>query len=265
MLHAAKRIQCLALGLLILWQLVYLTIANSLETLEIVTHRFPETSAAITKVLDESRAGEPERPLGPLSSLIYVVDKYGQITEQPQRWSLFAPNISDQTSFLAYEFRWHDEERSVWLLSDNEPENPAEYWRMLGNRVRSVEQNLTVGFSFDAGETEQDARARWAVQIREKLARDHDVLIAHAALRLADFQADYPDAPIPDEVLIHIRGYDIASPDAQSSRQAFTPYQMAFARWSPTADYPSDVIPIEAFDPVTEQYVFQPWANEVQP
>jgi hypothetical protein len=81
MFHALKRIQPVALGLLILWQLVYLGIANSLETLEIVTHRFPETSEALTKIFDESRAGEPNRPLGPLSSLIYVVDKYGQITE----------------------------------------------------------------------------------------------------------------------------------------------------------------------------------------
>lgn len=265
MLHAAKRMQCLALGLLILWQLVYLAIANSLETLEIVTHRFPETSAAITKILDESRAGEPQRPLGSLSSLIYVVDKYGQFTEQPQRWSLFAPNISDQTSFLAYELRWHGEEQSAWLLSDNEPENPAEYWRMLGNRVRSVEQNLTVSFSFDAGETEQEARERWAGQIRDKLARDHDILIAHAALRLLEFQADHPDAPVPDEVLIHIRGYQIAPPGADAAGQAFTPYQLAFARWRPTASYSPEVIPVEAFDPVTEQYVFQPWANEVQP
>ncbi|UUO07235.1 hypothetical protein M4951_02745 [Blastopirellula sp. J2-11] len=252
----------IALGSFIVWQLFYLAVANSLETLEVVTLRFPETSSAITKALDESRAGNHPHELGGLSSLIYAVDKYGQVTEQPQRWSLFAPNINDQTAFLACEFRWNDSEQSTWLLSDNEPNDTSNYLRYAGNRTRSVEQNLILTFTFNTGETELEARQRWAKQIQDKLANDFDILTVWASLRVEEFLADFPNAPSPDEIVIHVRGYEIAAPGSDGPSQSPAPYCMAIARWTPAAEYPRDVIPIEVYDPVTEQFIYQPWASE---
>ena len=254
----------IALGVFILWQLFYFAMANSLETLEVVTLRYPETSAAITKALDDSRNGRAS-PLGPLSPLVFAVDKYGQLTEQPQRWSLFAPNIGDQTTFLAYEFRWHGRDEAVWLLSDDEPADASAYVRFLGNRVRSLEQNLTLGFEFEAGEMEDQARQRWAGQIREKLARDFDILLAYSALRVAAFQQDYPEVAPPDDVLIHVRGYQIAAPHEISPAEGRAPYCLTIARWRPSAEYPTEALPLEAFDPVTQQFALQPWNNESQP
>lgn len=248
-----------SLGLFVVWQLVYFAIANGLETLEIVTHRFPAASEAITRSLDECRAGSETRPLGPLSSLVFVVDKYGQLTEQPQRWSLFAPNISDQSAFLAYEFRWDEREKSVWLLSDDEPQDSCAYWRFLGSRMRSLEQNLTVEFAFDANETESEAQQRWSRQIREKLEKDFDVLIAWSALRLQTFQKDYPDAAPPDEVIIHVRGFVIAAPGANAKDARHEPYSLPLARWRPEAQYSPDVLPIEGYDPVSEEFQTIPW------
>ncbi|PQO26469.1 hypothetical protein [Blastopirellula marina] len=252
----------IALGTFIIWQLFYFTVANSLETLEVVTLRYPETSSAITKALDDSRAGKSPQALGGLSSLIYAVDKYGQVTEQPQRWSLFAPNINDQTSFLACEFRWHDSDQSTWLLSDNEPTDTSNYLRYAGNRVRSIEQNLTLSFSFAPGETEEAARRRWADQIREKMSTDFDILITWTASRIYEFQEDFPDMPTPDEVIIHVRGFEIGAPGAATASQTSPPYCIPLARWEPAADYPREYLPIEAYDPVTEQFVNQPWASE---
>lgn len=256
----------IGLGLFVVWQLFYLTIANSLETLEIVAHRFPTTSEAINKTLDECRAGSESRPLGPLSSLIFVVDKYGQLTEQPQRWSLFAPNISDQSSFLAYEFRWHGEKEgeveSVWLLSDDEPRDSSAYLRFLGSRMRSLEQNLSIEFSFDSNESKRDAQERWASQIREKLAKDHDVLLAWSALRVQAFHEDYPDTPIPDEVVIHVRGFVIFAPEAQHDAASYERYSLPLARWTPNVETKPDMLPIEGYDPVTEQFRSIPWGME---
>jgi len=261
-LHHCWRI---ALGVLIVWQLFYLAVANSVETLEVVALRDPETAAAITEVLDESRRGERPPSLGPLSSLIFVLDKYGQLTEQPQRWSLFAPNIGNQTVFLAYELRFPGQEQSVWLYSEEEPADPSAYGRVLGNRVRSLEQNLTIGFCYLAGESEEQAHRRWGKEIRQKLASDFEVLISFTALRVEQFLQDYPQAPLPEEVILHIRGYEIPAPDEASSADSRTPYCLPLARWRPGAEYPSDVIPLEAFDPVTEQFVPQSFEMENQP
>ncbi|MCC9606098.1 hypothetical protein LOC68_19590 [Blastopirellula sp. JC732] len=249
-----------ALGSFIVWQLFYLTVANSLETLEVVTLRYPETSSAITKALDESRAGH-RSALGGLSSLVYAVDKYGQVTEQPQRWSLFAPNINDQTTFLACEFRWNDSDQSTWLLSDNEPSDASSYLRYAGNRIRSIEQNLTLTFAFEPGESEADARQRWAEQIHDKLATDFDILMVWASLRVEEFQADYPYVATPDEVILHVRGFEIGAPGREAD-QTSLPYCMAIARWQPAVDYPRECLPLEAYDPVTEQFVYQTWPSE---
>jgi len=259
--HYAHNGARIALGVFIVWQLVYFAIANGLETLEVVTLRYPETAVAITKALDASRNGR-ESPLGPLAPVVFAVDKYGQLTEQPQRWSLFAPNISDQTAFLAYELHWDGWDESVWLLSEDEPKNAASYVRFLGSRLRSLEQNLTVGFSFEPGETEAQARQRWALQTREELSRDVDVLLAWSHLRLEAFQQAHQGVAPPDEVIIHIRGYQIAGPHEQMRAAGQSPYCLAIARWRPAAEYPAEVLPLEVFNHATQQFAFQPWNTE---
>ncbi len=262
--HLLKRLGNVGLGVFIIWQLFYLTIANSLETLEVVTHRYPETSESIASALDDSREGNHPTALGGLSSLVFVADKWGQLTEQPQRWSLFAPNIGDQTGFLACELRWNDVEDSAWLLSDNEPQDTTSYFRLAGNRLRSFEQNLAITFALHDGETELAAQERWGHQIQQKLASDYDVLIAWASSRVRDFQREHAGAPMPDEVILHVRGYQIPSPNSQAPADSDTPYSVAFARWIPSAQYPEDALPIEAFNPVTNQFELQPWTTETE-
>ena len=251
----------IALGVFILWQLVYFTIANGLETLEVVTLRYPETADAITKALDASRSGRAS-PLGPLGPVVFAVDKYGQLTEQPQRWSLFAPNISDQTAFLAYELRWDGRDESFWLLSEDEPKNASRYWRFLGNRLRSLEQNLTLCFSLEVGESEDQARQRWAQETRAKMSRDVDVLLAWSRLRLAAFQQGHEGVAPPDEVILHVRGYQIAGPQERSSAAGQEPYCLVIARWRPAAEYPAEVLPLEVFNHATQQFAYQPWKTE---
>ncbi len=261
-LDTAKWFLQRCLGVFIIWQLFYMTIANSLETLEIVTHRMPETSERIGDAIQECRNGEQGIDVPGVSSLIYVVDKYGQFTEQPQRWSLFAPNIRTQSTFLALELRFDDFENSLWLLSDNEPVDTKSFFRVGGNRLRGIEQNLEINFAFSLDETEEVARERWREQIQEKLARDSEIMQAWIALRVKGFLEQNPQAPEPNEIVIHVRGYEIPSPDASIKEEAGKPYEMAIARWIPDHEYPEDVLPIEAFDPVTNQFVYQPWESE---
>ncbi len=154
--NAAKWISQRLLGLFIVWQLFYMTIANSLETLEIVTHRMPETSEKLGEAIQECRDGKQGIDIPGVSPLIYAIDKYGQVTEQPQRWSLFAPNISNQSTFLTLELRFDGVDESVWLFSENEPKDVTSFVRLGGNRFRSVEQNLEIRFFFGLDETEED-------------------------------------------------------------------------------------------------------------
>jgi len=252
-----RRFAGIGLGAFIIWQLIYLTLANALETAEVVMHRFPEYSKQYTAALDSSRSGADPTALGGASSLIFFVDKYGQVTEQPQRWSLFAPNVSDQACFLACELKWEGMEESVWLLSENEPENTASYFRFGGNRLRSIEQNLAIGFTWTTGESERDAQERWGEQIKDKLAREYDILLAWVTLRVEAFLDNHINAPSPSEVIVHVRGYEIPTPGERSG----APYSVALARWEPTAEYPEDYLPLEAFDPVANEFVLQPFAQ----
>ncbi len=261
-LNTAKSFLQRCLGVFIIWQLFYMTIANSLETLEIVTHRMPETSERIGNAIQKCRDGEQGIDVPGVSSLIYAVDKYGQFTEQPQRWSLFAPNIRNQSTFLALELRFDGMEDSLWLLSDNEPLDTKSFFRVGGNRLRGIEQNLEINFAFSLDETEEVARERWREQIHEKLARDSEILQAWVALRVEGFLKQNPQALQPSEIVIHVRGYEIPSPDAPIKDQAEKPYEMAIARWIPNQEYPENVLPVEAFDPVTNQFVYQPWESE---
>ncbi|QDU92620.1 hypothetical protein [Lignipirellula cremea] len=254
-----RRAAGVGLGAFIIWQLFYLTLANGLETLEVVMHRFPAISEKYTAALDDSRRGANPTALAGASSLIFLIDKYGQITEQPQRWSLFAPNVADQSCFLACELRWEGIEESVWLLSENEPSNPDSYLRFGGNRLRSIEQNLAPGFSWRAGESELDAQTRWGQQIQDKLAREYDILQAWVALRVEAFLDLHSDAPAPSEVIVHVRGYEIPAPYAKRQDRPAAPYCVALARWVPSAEPPDDYLPLEAYDPVMNVFVLQPF------
>ena len=90
------------------------------------------------------------------------------------------------------------------------------------------------------------------------------MLIAFTALRVEKFLEDYPQAPLPEEVILHIRGYEIPAPNAPAA-ESRTPYCLPLARWRPGADHPPEVIPLEAYDPITEQFVPQRWATEYEP
>jgi len=259
---ALKQLAGAGLGAFIIWQILYLTIANGLETVEVVMHRFPAVSQSYTAALDESRLGSRPTGLGGASSLIFFVDKYGQVTAQPQRWSLFAPGVARQSCFLACELRWEGMEESLWLLSENEPQNPASYFRAGRSRLRSIEQGLAIGFTWQAGEPERDAQQRWGRQIRDKLARQYDILLAWVTLRVEAFLDKHPGAPSPSEVVIHVRGHEIDPPYANSTGTSSPPYCMPLARWKPTASYPGDCLPIEAYDPVAGEFVLQPWPTE---
>lgn len=259
---AMQRLGGVLLGVFIVWQLIYLSAAGAIETLEVVSERLPEeTATEIKRVVSESRHGRPATAVPGLGSLIYVVDKWGQVTEQPQRWCLFAPDVAKQATFLSLELCWHDEEQSIWLDSDNEPADPTSFFRIGRNRSRSFEQRLSMEFELHVGETVERARERWRARIAWKLADEYELLAAFATVRLDEFQRANPDIPRPDFVIFHVRGYQIAPPNSESVPTS-EPYQLPLARWVPDAEYPADVLPIEAYDPVADEFAALTWSTE---
>ncbi|MEM1067786.1 MAG: hypothetical protein AAGI63_02740 [Planctomycetota bacterium] len=262
-LSLSKRAASVLLGCFILWQLVYLTVANVVETAPVLLRRWPEKHQQFTSFIDQSRNATEASKASGLAGLIRLTDRWGQRTAQPQRWSLFAPNVAKQTGFLALELKWHDVESSAWLYSDDEPVDSTSYWRASGNRFHNVEQNLRITFAVSQGESNDDARQRWSHQIQRKLETDCDVMMAWIRIRLIDFYADYPDVATPDEVILHCRGFQIPAPGQRvESPSAAVPYSLAIARWRPKLDVPVGVLPMEAFDPVEHRFVFQSYSAE---
>ncbi|MEM6688765.1 MAG: hypothetical protein AAF664_05010 [Planctomycetota bacterium] len=260
-----ERFSGLVLGGFIIWQLGYLAIANVMETTPVVVRRWPETHQQVTNLIDQSRSEESSLNQSISSRVMQAVYRWGDRTAQPQRWSLFAPNIANQSGFLALELRWEGVDESSWWYSENEPLDPGSYWRATGNRFHNVEQNLRITFAVAEAESDADARKRWSDEIKRKLETHCDVMMAWMRIRLNDFHDAYPDVAVPDEVTLHCRGFQIRVPDSTGrTRNEALPYTLAIARWRPSCESPPDVLPLEAFDHLENRFVQQSFALETR-
>jgi len=255
--HSVGRAPAAVLGLFIVWQLVFLVLANLLE---FIPHR--------ARRLDEF-TGYRERPAELVNAkpavhvLAAVADCWAQLTGQYQMWWLFAPNFPPQATFPVVELRWDDPAAGsapVRLLSSLEPANTASYFRppTSADRLLHYEMNLCLGLMYWDEPTDPAEVEMWKKLLGDIVRCQWKSIRAYLRWRTNEYLADHPDLPPPDEARLLVRIYP-TPPAGAAPADRQPPYDQPFARWRCAEDGPSTFLPVEGYEPFAGRYIPLPY------
>ncbi|MFL5241794.1 MAG: hypothetical protein ACJ8FY_06775 [Gemmataceae bacterium] len=244
------------LGLFVLGQVIFFLAANLLGFLPTLRDNLQDTAWARALAPDwldkKGRADEV------LIKATAVCQRWQELTGQPENWSLFAPNVSNDIWFVRVEMDWRDSDSSapdgalqpVSCFSENEPPDPNRFFRVGRFRIRRYEMTVEAHVYKEADKLPEDRAADWRDTIREKVRKDWDNMQAYLHYRLRRFHEQRPDLPTPRQLVLIVRHY-VIPPPSQAPFSWEVPEEVPIARWR-LADPPSDeYLPIEAYDPVT--------------
>jgi hypothetical protein len=262
-----KRIQAplsIVLGLFIVVQTLFLPITNLLEfqpRLRKILANKPWARLWAPNWLDQT--GSLYDALEKADS---TCERWQELTGQPQRWSLFAPEVADDIWFMGVNIHQFEidpsrskddktaEGYNFTYLSDNEPADPNRFFRVGLFRIRRYEMALEVHLYDNSSQTAEEQAETWRDDIRTKVRKYWDNMEAYLRYRLQCFKRLHPDLPEPRELILTVRHYVIPPPEKSPFRWD-EPEEVPIARWRP-AEPPSDeTIPIERYDPVTKRFV----------
>jgi hypothetical protein len=118
------------------------------------------------------------------------------------------------------------------LLSENEPRDPRSFFRMGQFRLRKYESNLDVSLTLTSGDDLAAIAEEWERQIKDRLSNRWDNIHAYFLCRFRDYQKRHPERPMPRQMILHVRRYDIPGPD-QFSTSWYFPDSLPMVRWKP--------------------------------
>ena len=190
-----------------------------------------------------------------------LAKRLAELTNEPQGWSLFAPDIGKEITFVAVELRWDDDEAGAdrgpvmpyepeLLLSDNEPADPNRFFRWGQFRLRKYESNLDVVLRVKKDEPLAEAVDRWRDRIREKVAKEWDTTLAYLKWRCREYMARHPRRPWPSQVILLVRRYHVPAPEERRGFVWDAPHTVPLARWRPGVQLGADYYPVERYNPV---------------
>lgn len=213
----AGKVGSLLLGVFVVWQLVYIPTASTLQflpALKTSLEKRPWAKDAASWVPDPQDAGSNR-----INSLQMACDRYWEASNQPQIWSLFAPNIARDVWFVAVELRWDDPAQEipsadrfsppVKLLSENEPADVQAFFRVGHFRIRRYEMAIEVELERKPAWTEAERLNHWRDTIRHKVAKYWDNMRSYLRYRSQYFAWQHPEAPPPRQVMLYVRHYPI--------------------------------------------------------
>jgi hypothetical protein len=233
-----------ALGLLIVWQLLFLLGTNLLDAAGAIRRareRGDEDKAPAWMAGEEELPRLLRRPHG-------WAGDWAELSGQEQRWALFAPSVTDIIPFLAVELRWYGPHpKSAVLLSDNEPADRRSFFRFGKFRLRRYESTFDV---VPAGPSSEN----WDEAIRLRVPEDGPRLRAFLRWRLRAYQRDRPDLPPPDEVLLWGALSKVPAPPGPVPWDWEDLSQNVLARWRPALGDPPGSAPVEVYDPIRGRF-----------
>ncbi len=214
-----------ALGLFVVGQIAFLALANCLHLLAAI-----DPAARTCPVLGCSSD---------------LCERWATLTNQPQRWSLFAPTVDTEVAFPAVELV--GDHSSVLLLSVNEPDDLRSYFRVGGARLRRTETALCLPLSMCEGKEIDDVSVHWQTRVADHVRDGARPIRAYLRWRLTAYRREHPDMPEPREVRLLTRTYRLPGPGESFERWP-PPYQIPLARWLPGEDR------VETYNPITSAY-----------
>jgi hypothetical protein len=276
------------LGLFVVGQLFYLLLANFLGLEEPVRKALVKRPGAEALAPDYLTGKDAVHKA--LAEAQRWTTRWSQLTNQPQSWRLFAPNVVDTIPFVAVELRW-DENRlplvparrqlaplagshpfdtavlaaaaqlpppapaaePQLLLSENEPADVYHYVKLGRFRLRRYE----AVFDCLGAATERPFRADsdiWADGIRDVIREEHGSIHAYLRWRLGQFLREHPDLPMPTQVILYVRIYRIPPPPGPEPWRWQSLGQHRVARWLPGGRHDSRYLPIEVYNPRVDRF-----------
>jgi hypothetical protein len=240
-----------ALGLFVVWQLLFLLASNLLSVEDAVRtalHKSPPAQRLAPDFFDGQGAAHAG-----LRAAERVTRRWEELTGQGQYWQLFAPDVADVIPFVAVELRWEDGRPPRLLLSDNEPDDPSRFFRAGRFRLRRYESTLDCaplpGRPFDPHGEE------WAAAVESDVRARADAMAAYLGWRLAAFRREHPELPTPVEAVLLVRLYRVPPPPGPTPWHWEYLGQHPLARWLPGDRVPAGFLPVEAYDPASNSFV----------
>ncbi|HEV3237046.1 MAG TPA: hypothetical protein VGZ25_08665, partial [Gemmataceae bacterium] len=197
-----RPILSVGLGLFIVAQAIFLPVANGLEFLPRLRTLLKKKTWAQTWAADwlEEKGETHER----CRKANRLSQRWQELTGQPQRWSLFAPEVADDIWFLGVVINQTETDPSASeskenpgysfpLLSDNEPADPNHFFRLGRFRMRRFEMALEVHLYNYEDKTEEEKAEYWRDKIEKKVCKDWDMIEAYLQYRLRSFVREHPD------------------------------------------------------------------------
>jgi hypothetical protein len=249
------------LGIFIAWQIIFLLGINGLRMIRDLGQEVPREAVPreVGALLDD--VAESGQSLFQLHGLFV---RWGQLTAQDQNWSLFAPNVGDEVTFLEVELRWDDPQGPAGhrpahapelLRNPNEPDDLASYLRVGHFRLRKFESFLAMSFWRKEGETQAEAAPRWRRRLLKKVGRQWDEYLVYLNWRWQKYHREHPDRPRPTQVILQVRQYTIPPPPDNGKWPGWKEHPpVRMARWQPGRQVTRGVPPIEVYDPVTGRF-----------
>ena len=264
------------LGLFIVWQLLYLPLANLLnaekelqqglklarENNHWVWRLLGQAPEARRQLWEWAKPPGDDSPPGKLTrglrSAKTAVDWWAGITGQPQSWALFAPDVWQLVNFSAVEFFWDDPARPPMVFpSDNQPADLTFFVKRGRFRLRRLESALDLALV--TGENEQllGHLERWKELISNHVRDNHQLILAYLAWRLDEFRRRHPELPTPVSVVLRSRTWAIGDPHGPDAWKWKVVSDVPIARWQPGQE-PPEGLPVEAYDPATREFQVLP-------
>jgi hypothetical protein len=253
-----KRWSPAILGGLIVWQLIFIPLANLLEF-------FPHRVRGADEVTDlrELPAGMLSPPPG-VRALAGITDRWSQVTGQYQMWWLFAPEVPPQATFPVVELSWHDLAGRdplppIRLHSSWEPATKSSYFRPPGadDRLYHYEMHLGLGAVFWNEHDAAPHADQWRALFREIVQMQWKSMRAYLRWRIRQFVAEHSELPPPDEATLLMRLVPTPPPGVDLKQPA--PFvDQPIARWRIAEDGPPGHLPLEAYDPFARRFVSLP-------
>ncbi len=288
-----------ALGLFILFQLVFLYGSNAMEFLQWLGPKLEGEPKKLVNRVAPRFADEQGHGWAWLDKAETGMRRWMQLTGQDQDWSLFAPTVSKATGFPVVVLLWDEEppqgpsipnsrldfdaktgfnfvtpwqpppDTVVWLPSENAPDDPNNFVKFGKTRVRRYEGQFYMNTLPYDDEPRARPRSRMTGRMRTLMTDAHDPVLKYLEWRMQAWQRAHPDQPRPKQVLLfesffRIHGIKIEGEGEDrkvilEDRGWDGPLLVPQARWQPGATPLAGHYLVEPFDFSTQR--FQPMAR----
>jgi hypothetical protein len=193
-----------------------------------------------------------------LDLLGVACDRWGELTAQPQNWSLFAPHFGRVASQPVVRLVWRDAGREVRIPGHFLPADPDRYaFRPPEPRCRlyGYEFHISLaGWTWDPRPLDDQARDL-ATTAGALASRQRRSVSAYLRWQLVQYRTAHPDEPTPD--VVELRAALIPAPDVASGVRP-PGRELFLAAWEPRTEPPPGRFPLRVLDPATGRLEWLP-------